>query len=69
MKTLNKLLKELAEVFASKEEDGWWGHDTNIGECKKEFKEIELKIKDLILEKFDGCVYHKDDIIKIVREL
>lgn len=60
MKTLNKLLKDSFKrfIFCGLKK----GND-------KQLKKLEIEIKDLILENFDGCVYHKDDIVKIVREL
>ena len=53
MKDIDDILLDFAKVFAEWDprEQAWWGHDTNLGDCKDEFAIAEQRIKNLIKAK------------------
>lgn len=54
-KKLDEAVIKFTECFAAKDQDGeWWGHDTNLGDCIKDFKKINAEIKDLIKSELLG---------------
>jgi hypothetical protein len=60
------ILFEFAKNFASpppppKEKCtfGWWGHDTDLGDCKDCFKETENKIKEYIEKNYVTIKFHE----------
>lgn len=48
-KKIRGVLEDFALTFANKDTDNeWWGHDTNLGKCKEEFRLATQDIYDLL---------------------
>lgn len=47
---LSKEIQKFAEVFASQEDGRWWGHDTDLGDCKEAFARLNIAISDALAQ-------------------
>ena len=58
-KTIRSILEELVSNFADKEDDGYWGFDTNLGSMESEFNQALAEIEEVILEaRIEELRYH-----------
>lgn len=57
---IREILNIFAESFANHEEEGWWGHDTQLGHLEEEFAQAESEIlksyikRSEVLEMIEG---------------